>query len=126
MKPPKDFPISELRTIVLTYKGSKNASRHMMHESQVKAFVEATLKLHYHPGINPYTGGKTSEIELIVSYRLDKSEQTTFWWCSSTLSEDKWNGAYIFHCEFSEMLWAHPDLLAKEAEEDELYGAESE
>lgn len=141
--PQKDFPISELRIVRLHFWGDKedfygefnskltstqihrSVSKHMMHKSQVEKFIEASLKLHHSPGINPHIknrfkesgelDNKTAKLEYITIQKLDLNGRT-LWWCMPSLGvkgESK-DGAIINDPIGDNCAWIHPD-----SEEDE-------
>jgi hypothetical protein len=116
---------SELRRVGLYFKGGDRPAEHFMHQDQVETFLKACLELHYQPGRNPYTGGKTSELWYVVSESI--SEPTQYWWTTLGLGKTRPAlGALVssFSSNYTR-LWTHPDLLKKE-EQDALAENEAE
>lgn len=87
---------------------------HMMHENDVKLFIEATLNLHYEPGINPYNGEKTSTVWEIRSEPVRLRGK--FWWTQPDLGKGGKDarGATLFGEPNlpSKLEWRHPELTA--------------
>ncbi len=111
--------VSELVRITMKFRGSENSTEHFMHRDQVSTFLSACLELHFHPGINPYTKGKTSELWEVCSAEL--AEPKAYWW--STVGLGKFasaKGAEVssFH-QNCKRLWAHPDLIRQERLQEE-------
>nr|AIA11767.1 Unknown Function [uncultured bacterium] len=70
-----------------------HAQEHIMHKDHVARFVEASVKLHHTPGINPATKGKTAPIWRIESAPLHTD---TYWWATPSLDgRDEDAGAAI-------------------------------
>lgn len=139
MKPPSDFPISELRVVEHSFKSSPiEMRRNYMHESQVETFVKAMLELHFEPGVNPYVvkhkmltegmthqqasdASKVSVVWVINVITLSAREMWDgpYWWATPGLGLDRSvEGAHLlsdYHTK--KRLWAHPELVAKEERE---------
>jgi len=75
--------ISNLREIQIKYIGDKEYTKYLLLEKDVDNMVEALIKLHIEPGINPHNGCKCGEIvEILISLPAISS----YWWTSSDLS----------------------------------------
>lgn len=119
----RDFRISELRVVTLTHhnngKRSEYQARHMMHESQVEIFVQATIKLHHSPGYNPHNGVKTDNLWEIKVSKVE-TEVESYWWCVPDLQNNRDpKGAQLNRETFGERVWAHPKLLEQEGREEQ-------
>lgn len=68
---------------------------YVMHKDHVARFVEATVKLHFDPGINPATGARCARIWRVSSAPINGS---TYWWCVPNLGKNNDpEGAVIAH-----------------------------
>lgn len=110
--------ISEFRLVRMSFcHGSGH--EYIMHKDHVARFVEASVKLHHTPGINPANKEPTSRIWRIDSAPLHAS---SYWWTTPSLDgNDSPDGAAIVKGGPSETLfidWAYVATLNRE--EDEL------
>lgn len=131
----RDFPIKELRQVDVYFGGLlTNPSVHHMHESEVAVFVAAIIELHFTREANPHvvawnerepnrpnkTDGKTARVQSIhVGKFFDKARP--YWWTTPGM-HDTGNGAHILLGWDMERVWAHPDILAREAEKENAGG----
>lgn len=122
-----DFPIKELRRVSYHMEGATIPSERFMHESQVDVFVAAIVELHFTREVNPHiakwneqepnrpnkSDGKTARVrEIYVGKFFDRAGP--YWWTTSGM-EDNGKGASILLGWDDERVWAHPDILASEA-----------
>jgi len=72
-------PISDLRAVRMHFPHSKlrDNSLYYLAVEHVVDFVAASRKLHVEPGINPYSGSKTSPIDMIEIGMLTEQPSTT-------------------------------------------------
>lgn len=87
----KDFPISQLALVSVFFWHEEPDKRvvspvriHYMHEDQVDTFVQATIRLHHEPGINPHNEAPTARLWEITVNGLE-TETKTYWWCHPDL-----------------------------------------
>lgn len=86
IKPENEDPrISEIRKVVLIFEDG-HFQDYMIHENEVKRFVEACTKLYYDPGINPHTNGATKKLRRIDVAAF--SFMGPFWWSTPDLLEN--------------------------------------
>lgn len=125
-----DYPISQLALVKITFyhvsdNGNCIPSTPMvryMHQSQVDTFIEATVRLHHSPGINPHNGAETAKLWEIKVAGLQE-DTVSYWWCNPDLkSNGSAQGAQLNNDTFAliglrDRKWAHPLLLAKEKAE---------
>jgi hypothetical protein len=85
----------------------------LMLEEQLLAFITAALELHFEPGVNPHTGGKTRSVWKIAIAKL--GEPRSAWHTTPGLRAGArgaavlhWNEAYIA------TVWRHPDCIREE------------
>lgn len=141
-----DFPISELRQVVLYFRGAKPGRETIdwMHESQVETYIKAKVELHYEPGINPHVqelidsgresdpsflhanrSAKTSPVWHIDVRRFFIMSSAACWHTTSGLGfhmteqEIQEKGAKVLHYD-TIRIWTHPELQRMEREEEEL------
>lgn len=125
----RNFPINELRKVSVYFGGLLTSpSDHFMHESEVEVFVKSIVELHYerthnphviayqaaHPEIKHFTDGATSRVQSIhVGKFFDKAGP--YWWTTPGMV-DTGDGAHVLLGWDDRRVWAHPDILAREAE----------
>lgn len=112
--------VSELRRVRLFFRASPydNPTEHFMHESQVQACVLASVELHFWPGVNPYSKGKTSEL-----WRIEVGELTTptdYWHTTPGLGKVKGKEGAKVSRWTDKRAWTNPDLKKQEAVLEEL------
>lgn len=92
---------------------------YIMHKDQVPRFVEASLKLHHHPGINPANKAKTARIRRIT---CAPPRARSYWWTTPNLARnDDPQGAAIIRGGPSETLFVDPDHVNQiKPEEDDI------
>jgi hypothetical protein len=117
--PTTALPLREFRTVDVTSLDLKTTSSYVVHESQVDTFVQAQKTLHFEPGINPHTQGRTQPIGRIRIRTFEASGP--FWWSTPDLQENRDPKGAI---DFSPMgggedVWKHPDILRDEALEND-------
>lgn len=127
---PLDYPISQLRFVKMTTvdRGPKgygyHDSVHMMHESQVPIFIEASIRLHHTHG-NPHgKNGEVIKLNNLWEIRVTSvnTDTTSYWWCVPDLQGNgNPKGAQLNLDTFYRQVWAHPELLerAKKARAEE-------
>jgi hypothetical protein len=98
---------SELRIVTLCFYDC-SPTTHFVRECDVEKLVQASLKLHYKPGINPYNGVETARLYriLVAPLRIDGP----FWWSTPNLenNEDP-SGARIIQGGVDSVAWKDPD-----------------
>jgi hypothetical protein len=98
-------------------------SEHLMHESQVPAFVEAQKRLHFDPGVNPANGRKTARIWQILVGRLEVQK---YWWTSPSLETEDSRTAGVLCARYDDRscAWVDQTYVDKiDAEEDAMEDA---
>ncbi len=113
---PNDFPVSELRQVRIEF-DETTPSVYLMHMSQVATFMEATLKLHHSPGVNPHNQVKTASAKEIWVTRFDRVGQKSYWWCAPSLQANAAESASLVVNHDYERVWAREDVLARERAE---------
>lgn len=94
---------NKLRKVILKHESGR-AREHLVIESDVDKLVDASIRLHHDPGVNPHNGKKAAKLETICVSRLRASGP--FWWSTPGLKKNSDpNGAVIFtwqpdHCAF--------------------------
>lgn len=89
---PAQGDISDFRFVRMEFCASP-AAEYIMHKDHVPRFVEASVKLHHNPGVNPGNGQKTAPIWRITSAPLHVG---TYWWTTPNLQgNDDPEGAAI-------------------------------
>jgi len=114
--------ISDYRQVRMDFcYGSSN--EYIMHKDHVARFVEASVKLHHTPGINPANKEPTSPIWRITSAPLHGS---SYWWTTPCLEgNDNPEGALIVKGGPSENVFIdHARLDQFRREEAEMEAAE--
>lgn len=127
----QNFPIKELRQVSVYFGGLLTApSLHYMHESEVDVFVAAIIELHFtrthnphvvaynlaHPELAHHNDGATGRVQSIhIGTFFDKV--STYWWTTPGMN-DNGSGASILLGWNNERVWAHPDILAREADQE--------
>lgn len=118
---PAKGAISDYRMVRMDFcQGSSN--EYIMHKDHVARFVEASVKLHHTPGVNPVNKEPTSRIWRIESAPL---HQCSYWWTTPSLEgNDDPAGAAIIKSGPSEQLFIDREYVDRiNREEDELeYG----
>lgn len=138
MKPPQDFPLSQLRMVKLRFKEDRTHSQDaLMHESQVEAYVKAKLELHWEPGHNPHwykVHAKTMTPELaheksltsvlwevtVVRFNDDRLRAIAYWHTTPGLHEKDGEGGHVINTHNTHRVWAHPELLADEQRAEDI------
>jgi hypothetical protein len=113
-----DYRLSEIRKVTLHWH-DRSPTSHLMHKDDVAMFVEASTRLHFDPGINPATGGKTSKIWQITVAELEFKEP--YWWTMPCLGDGDRIGARIIDGGIGEDAWVDQEYVDRmNAEEDEM------
>jgi hypothetical protein len=99
------------------------SNEYIMHKNHVSRFVEASVKLHHSPGINPANKNPTSRIWRITSAPLHGN---SYWWSTPSLNgNDDPAGAVILKGGPSETLFIDRVYVNQiNREEDEMEEAE--
>jgi hypothetical protein len=124
---PATGDISDFRMVRMDF-CTGSAHEHIMHKNHVARFVEASVKLHHTPGINPANKEPTSRIYRITSAPL---HQHVYWWSTPSLEgNDDPEGAAIIKngpCETVFIDKEYVDRLNREEDEmeAEMYAASS-
>jgi len=115
----KDFPVSELRQVAVSFQGNQMPTHYYMHKDDVALFLRATVELHYQPGKNPYNGASTALLwKVEVS---DNYESSVKWWTTPGLGLGvvTLEGAETLNFYSISRVWTHPDLLEQEKKQQE-------
>jgi hypothetical protein len=96
------IPVSQLRMVSLHFM-SGSISKHVVHESQVDVMVEASLKLHHEPGVNPHNGKETAKLREIFLWKLQRSGP--YWWTGPSLHAGDKKGAAVYDWQIFYQLW---------------------
>ena len=103
-----NFPVSDLRIVTINFLsglgGQAEPATHIVHKDDVDRFVQACIKLHGDPGINPHNKQTTAPAESI-----DVSEPRGIgyhWWATPDLmkNEDYEEGAGVIDIK-SKTVW---------------------
>jgi hypothetical protein len=86
------LPVSDFCIVEYLFQNSNSYNKEIIHKDEVDTFCEALLRLHYDPGFNPHSGGKTAEIIAINVLRCEP--RGAFWWTSPSLDGEE--GAMTF------------------------------
>jgi hypothetical protein len=114
--------ISEFRLVRMDFcYGASN--EYIMHRDHVPRFVEASVKLHHTPGINPANKEPTSRIWRITSAPL---RGCSYWWTTPSLEgNDNPEGATIVKAGPSGTVFKDQEYIDRiNREEDELESSE--
>ena len=100
--------VSDLRMVVKHYQDSSHSSEDIVHVDDVDAYVEAAVRLHFNPGINPHSGGETMKIERIMLGTPHFSGP--YWHTTPSLQHEdaNENGAATLSWNF-ETIWRAPE-----------------
>lgn len=102
--------ISDFRFVRMEFCGSQDGE-YIMHKDHVAKFVEASVRLHHKPGINPANKVKTTPIWRITSAPLHAS---SYWWTTPSLEgNDSPDGAFIVKGGPSEVLFIDREYVAR-------------
>ena len=113
---PATGDISDFRFVRMEFCGAGDGE-YIMHKDHVQRFVEASVKLHHSPGINPANGEQTTPIWRITSAPLHAS---SYWWSTPSLEGNGGaDGAAIVKGGRSETLFIDRDYIRR-IEEDEV------
>lgn len=114
--------ITEFRQVRMDFcYGASN--EYIMHKDHVARFVEASVKLHHTPGINPANKEPTARIWRITSAPLHGH---SYWWTTPSLKgNDDPAGAVIVKAGPSETAFVDREYVDRiNREEDEMEAAE--
>ena len=104
---------SELRLVTVIMRGvdlGGGTRGEIMHRRDVETFIKAQVELHYAPGVNPHSGGKTWTAWRITVSRLAKFD--SYWWTVPGLQDNhNSKGARITSWRYEEEAWANPALI---------------
>ena len=81
--------LDQIANVVVTF-ADHSMRTYTMPKDHVDMFFDATVKLHYEPGINPYNGNATAKIKMIDAYEM-VLETVPYWWSMPSLdmTDDK-------------------------------------
>jgi hypothetical protein len=98
-------------------RGNGSGHEYIMHKDHVAKFVEASVKLHHTPGINPANKEKTAPIWRITSAPLHAS---SYWWTTPSLhGNDDPDGAFIVQSGPAETLFLDRQYLDQLRDEED-------
>ena len=114
--------IADYREVRMDFCYGKS-NEYIMHKDHVVRFVEASVKLHHTPGINPANKEQTSPIWRITSAPLHGS---SYWWTTPSLEgNNNPDGALIVRGGPSETVFIDRERLEQfRREEDDMEEAE--
>lgn len=93
-----DPKLSEMRQVELHYI-DRAPDKYLVHQCEVRKFVEASKRLHFKPGKNPHNGAKCPKIFQITVSRLRPTGP--FWWTTPDLQNNHDpNGARVFNGDY--------------------------
>ncbi|XWV25040.1 hypothetical protein QJ856_gp0738 [Tupanvirus deep ocean] len=96
--------VNNLREISVQFKSEENCTKYLVMKNDVDNMVEAIVRLHIEPGLNPYNRIKTSSIEMIT---LGKPKINNYWWSSADLiGKDKTKIANVIDFDENEIIFA--------------------
>jgi hypothetical protein len=105
-----DFKLSELCSVTVEYGRDTGyvVEKYIIPKQDLDAFVEATVRLHHDPGINPHNKHITGPIRRISTDSF--SVVGPFWWTTPDLQSTGKSGARIIrpHTECGEQVWIDP------------------
>ena len=84
--------VADIRVVSLCWDGD-SPTTHLVHKDDVAAFVEASKRLHFDPGVNPGTGKKVKQI-----HQIDVEEllfDDPYWWTTPSLNGNDPGGACL-------------------------------
>lgn len=105
--------LKNLRQVILYFTNDYHTycphpTKHIVMETDVQMLVDASVKLHYMPGINPHNKVDTARLWEITVAKLGAFK--TFWWSQPSLGLEKFSpGAMVSHWE-EKSIWSHPKL----------------
>lgn len=109
-------PLGDLRFVHIYLGAEMTHSMRIVHQSQVETLLEAMLKLHFEPGINPHNGKKAAELMEVRVAEPQIGEP--LWWTSPSLGSKDPAGARIVHQDYVEhVIWRRPSLEQRYADE---------
>jgi len=93
-----------------SFEEDQKPSENIVAESQLAAFLSATLTLHFEPGYNPHSGGACSKALCITAEKLETSGP--YWWSTPGVQDNgDPDGAVIFHWSYTPtILWVRPGV----------------
>ena len=102
--------IADFRRVTLTFRHENGCSlsSHVVHKDEVDRLIEASKSLHYDPGVNPYNGGKTSQIIMISV--AEPYITGPYWWSTPGLgkTKDESSGASLINWS-DRHVWLSPE-----------------
>jgi hypothetical protein len=107
--------LGDIRKVELMWEEGTPTS-YLIHKDEVETFIDANLKLHYDPGINPATKEKTARVWQIRVGKLKR--KGPYWWTSPALDGAK-PGAHIFDCYGTTCVWMSDEAERRFAEMDD-------
>lgn len=115
--------LSDIRKVTLQWQRGGPPTSYLIHKDEVPAFVEASKRLHFDPGVNPATGGRTARIWQIIVAPLEFTGP--YWWSTPDLgrNEDP-AGARIIDGRSGKEVFVDQEYVDRlNAEEDEMEDA---
>lgn len=100
----KDIKLTDIKIVTLYFEDG-SIREHMMHVSQMDAFIAATENLHMHPGTNPHNNRKTKAVETITVAPLELAGP--FWWTTPDLMNNDDPAGAILIQKGTESLASH-------------------
>lgn len=84
--------IQDYREVTVYFVGGNRTTR-LFHKNNVAQFVEATVKLHHKPGVNPHSKLTTAPVWRVTSSPLAYSGP--YWWTARTLNADNTGARFL-------------------------------
>lgn len=86
-----------------------NPRTYVVLAKDLQKFIDASVHLHFSPGVNPSTLQNTARINRISASSMTKANR--FWWTTPSLDNDG-SGALIIDDSFRDV-WVSPQLQAE-------------
>jgi hypothetical protein len=91
--------------------------QHVVSEGSVDRFVEATLQLHFKPGVNPHTNVATKPVQYLTVAALQP--MGPFWDTTPGLQEnDDPRGAMTWEWATADIVWIRPGVQLPDDDEE--------
>lgn len=86
---------------------------HIVRKTDLADFVEACLRLHYAPGVNPHSKGHCARV-LAIHVKLLTPDIAGVWWAQPDL-QDKSGGATLWEWTVWRVVWLRPGYVYTES-----------
>lgn len=98
-----DVMAKDLRVVTLCFHHGRD-EEYIVHREQMQTLIDASIKLHFDPGINPHSLVEAAKIYAIKVARLRAYGQ--YWWTKQNLGTDKTeDGAFTISAGVGRIVW---------------------